>query len=75
MDGIARQLVAHKAEAVSGVFPTPILAQWDAGTEQACFMGSSVPRYPCFASWNIQRSQEGKPPASSHKQWLQAASC
>lgn len=75
MNGIAKQLVAFEAEAVFGVFPTPILAQWDLGAEQAYFMNSSVPRYPCFSSWNVQRSEEGKPPTFSHKKWLQVASC
>lgn len=75
MDGIAQQLVAHKAEAIFGVFPTPILAWWDEGAEQARYMESSVPRYPCFAAWNVQRSEEGKPPTFCHKKWLQVASC
>lgn len=75
MDGIAKQLVTHKAEAVFGVFPTPILAQWDLRAEQAYFMGYNVPRYPCFASWNVQRSEEGKPPTFSHKQWLEVTRC
>ena len=69
MDGIAKNLVAFKAEAIFGVFPTPILAWWDLGTENAYFMGSSVPRYPCYASWNSQRG------GFSHKKWLQVASC
>lgn len=75
MDGIAKNLVAFKAEAIFGVFPTPILAWWDLGAEQAHFLGSNVPRFPCFASWNIQRSQEGKPPTFIHRQWMQVASC
>ncbi len=75
MDGIAKNLVAFKAEAIFGVFPTPVLAWWDLGAEQAHFLGSNVPRYPCYASWNIQRSEEGKPPTFIHKQWMQVASC
>ena len=75
MDSIAKQLVAHKAEAIFGVFPTPILAWWDLGAEQAHFLGSNVPRYPCYASWNVQRSEEGKPPTFVHKEWMQVASC
>ena len=73
--GIAKQLVAHKAEAIFGVFPTPILAWWDLGAEQAHFLGSNVPRYPCYASWNVQRSEEGKAPTFVHKVWMQVASC
>lgn len=64
-----KNLVAFKAEAIFGVFPTPILAWWDLGTENAYFMGSSVPRCPCYASWNSQRG------GFTHKQWLQVASC
>lgn len=75
MDGIAKNLEAFEAEAVFGVFPTPILAQWDLRAEQAHFMGYNVPWYPCFASWNVQRSEEGKPPTFSHKQWLEVARC
>lgn len=75
MDGIAKNLVAFKAEAIFGVFPTPILAWWYLGVEQAHFLGSNVPRFPCFASWNIQRSREGKPPTFIHRQWMQVASC
>ena len=75
MDGIVKNLVAFKAEAIFGVFPTPILAWWDLGAAQAQFLGSNVPRYPCYASWNVQRSEEGRPPTFSHKQWLQVASC
>jgi hypothetical protein len=75
MDGIAKNLVAFEAEAIFGVFPTPILAQWDLAAAQAQFMGYSVPRYPCFASWNSQRSEEGKPPTFVHKRWMQVASC
>lgn len=69
MDGIAKNLVAFEAEAIFGVFPTPILAQWDLAAAQANFMGYNVPRYPCFASWNSQRG------GFSHKKWLQVASC
>lgn len=69
MDGIAKNLVAFKAEAIFGVFPTPVLAWWDTGAEQAHFMGSNVPRYPCFASWNLSRGN------FVHKEWMQVASC
>lgn len=69
MDGIAQLLVVFKAEAIFGVFPTPVLAWWDLKAEEACFLGSNVPRYPCYASWNSERS------GFAHKQWLQVASC
>ena len=75
MDGIAKNLVAFKAEAIFGVYPAPVLSWWNLGAEQAHFLGSNVPRYPCYASWNIQRSQEGKPPTFIHREWLQVASC
>lgn len=75
MDGIAKAIVTHKATAIFGVFPTPLLAWWDAATERAHFLGSSVLRFPCFASWNVQRSEEGKAPTFVHKQWMQVASC
>lgn len=75
MDGIAKNLVAFKAEAIFGVFPTPLLAWWDTGAEQARFLGSNVPRFPCYASWNVQRSEEGKAPTFVHKEWMQVASC
>ena len=75
MDGIAKNLVAFKAEAIFGVFPTPILAWWDRRAEQAQFMGYNVPRFPCFASWNVQRSEEGKPPTFVHKEWMQVSAC
>ena len=64
------------AKAIFGVFPTPILCQIHRTAQDAVQRGQNTPQgegigdVPCFASWNVQRSQEGGKPTFQHKAWL-----
>jgi len=60
------------AKAIFGVFPTPILSYIASQTSFAIQNGNYPHNYsiPCYAAWNIQRSQENQKPTFQHKQWL-----
>jgi hypothetical protein len=59
------------ATAIFGVFAAPILAQIARTSEDIRQRGEINERdIPCFAAWNVQRSQEGGKPSFHHKQWL-----
>lgn len=59
------------AVAIFGVFAAPILAQIARTSEDIRQRGECVTGdVPCFAAWNIMRSQEGGKPTFEHRQWL-----
>jgi len=64
------------AQALFGVFPTPILCQIHRTAQDAVQRGQNTPQGEgigdvlCFASWNVQRSLEGGKPTFQHKAWL-----
>jgi hypothetical protein len=61
-----------RAKAIFGVFPTPILS-YIANQASFAIQNGDYPHHysiPCYAAWNIQRSQENQKPTFQHKQWL-----
>lgn len=73
-------LLGHCAEtgavAIFGVFAAPVLAQLARTSEDIRVRGECVEPnagngdFPCFAAWNVMRSQEGGKPTFEHRQWL-----
>lgn len=68
-------LLGHCSEtgavAIFGVFAAPILAQLARTSEDIRQRGECVDGdFPCFAAWNVMRSQEGGKPTFEHRQWL-----
>ena len=73
-------LLGHCADvcavAIFGVFAAPILAQLARTSEDIRIRGECVEPsggngdFPCFAAWNVMRSQDGGKPTFEHRQWL-----
>jgi hypothetical protein len=60
-----------QANAIFGVFPTPILAQIARTYQDICQIGITTNQdIPCFASWNVARPAENGKPTFQHKKWL-----
>ncbi len=62
---------ADDAQAIFGVFPTPVLGSLHNTSYSAVLAGDYSPRdIPCFAAWNVSRTPEGGRPTFTHKQWV-----
>jgi hypothetical protein len=59
----------EKAHAIFGVFAAPIQAQL-ARTAQDAVQAGEWDGLPCYAAWNVMRSQEGGKPTFEHRAWL-----
>jgi hypothetical protein len=71
VSGLLGHCAAHGAEAIFGVFAAPILAQIARTSEDIRQRGDFVEGdIPCFAAWNVMRSQEGSKPTFEHRQWV-----
>lgn len=76
VSGLLGHCAATGAVAIFGVFAAPILAQIARTSEDIRQRGECVEPnggkgdYPCYAAWNIMRSQEGGKPTFEHRQWL-----
>ena len=75
--GVLGLVVTHKARAIFGVFAAPIAAQIWRTARDSISRGSLSPLdgrengdVPCFASWNVQRSEEGGKSTFSHREWV-----
>jgi hypothetical protein len=71
VSGLLGHCAAQGATAIFGVFAAPILAQIARTSEDVRQRGEITEGdIPCFAAWNVMRSQEGGKPTFEHKQWL-----
>ena len=60
------------AHLIVGVFPTPLLGVLHRIAEGAVWSGRwPKPAIPCWAAWNVARSQEGEKPTFEHRQFVQ----
>ncbi len=61
-----------KAEAVFGVFPTPLLQKmWETVEERLYEEMGLAGTVPCFSSWNVNRAGEGEKPSFEHRVFQQ----
>jgi hypothetical protein len=71
INGLLGHVFDYEADAIFGVFAVPILAQIARTFDDIRQRGEVAPGdVPCFAAWNVQRSQEGDKPTFKHRQWL-----
>jgi hypothetical protein len=76
VSGLLGQCADTGAVAIFGVFAAPLLAQLARTAEDIRQRGKCVEPeggsgdFPCFAAWNLMRSQEGGKPTFDHRQWL-----
>lgn len=75
IEGLVEEAIKNDCTSFFGVFPTPILMQIARTSDDILFYGPSLSSgkywdYPCFAAWNIMRSNEGEKPTFDHKEWI-----
>jgi len=64
--GLAAQ---HQAEAIFGVFAAPVQECLHRTAQDAVQRGEWGNALPCYAAWNIQRSQDGGKPTFEHRRF------
>ena len=69
VDSLKLEVLGSKAAAVFGVFAAPVQGELVETAERTA-TGDGVSSVPCYASWNIQRPEEGGKPTFQHRGWI-----